>query len=74
MSAERWGWLGFALSVSGVAVQALIPAHLRWSFVIFAVANVLWFVNGVRTRNRPLAWKQAVLGALNCVSLIHWFG
>lgn len=67
------GWGGFVLSVAGVSIQSLLPHELRWSFVVFSVANVFWFGQGWKHGNRPLMAKQAVLGVLNTVAMIHWF-
>lgn len=73
MVSDWIGWGGFILSVCGVGLQALVPAELRWSFAIFFVANLFWFGQGWKHGNRPLMAKQAVLGVLNTVALVHWF-
>ena len=67
------GWIGMTASLTGVAIQSLFPELTRYSFLIFFAASMLWFVNGILTRNRPLASMQAVLMILNAIAVYRWF-
>lgn len=72
MTAAQWGWLGFALSTGGVAMQAFLPRAIGWSFVVFEFAAVMWLVNGLRTKNWPLTLKSSVMVLLNVAGMVHW--
>lgn len=67
------GWIGMAASLAGVMIQALLPELTRYSFLIFFVAAILWFCNGLLTRNRPLASMQGALMVLNVIAIYRWF-
>jgi hypothetical protein len=61
------------LTLFGVSTQSLLPAELRWSFVAFLGANVLWFINGWRHSNRPMMAMQLITGALNVNAVARYF-
>jgi hypothetical protein len=67
------GWIGMTLSLSGVAIQSLHPQWIKYTFLIFLCSASMWFVNGLVTRNRPLACTQFVLIVLNIIAVIRWF-
>lgn len=60
------------LSLVGVAIQSLFPSYLRYSFVVFLVSSVLWMVDGLTHRNRPLVCLQLVLLLLNLISIYRY--
>jgi hypothetical protein len=62
-----------AVSLSGVCLQAFFPALVRWSYPLFIISAGTWLVNGIMTRNRPLAQMQAVLVILNIIAVYRWF-
>jgi hypothetical protein len=61
------------LTLSGVAMQALLPATLRYSYIVFLAGSLVWVVNGLSTRNRALVLTHTVLIVLNSIAVIHWF-
>ena len=67
------GWIGMSATLAGVAIQSLLPDFTRYSFLIFLAAALLWFINGVFTRNRPLMCTQVVLILLNAIAVYRWF-
>jgi hypothetical protein len=68
------GWTASVLSLSGVAAQSLLPqSFIKYTFVVFLVSACMWLLDGVLTRNRPLAWTQVVLVVLNTIAVVRWF-
>lgn len=66
------GWLAMALSLSGVAIQSLLPELTRYSFIVFLIAACLWLADGLLRKNRPLVCTQVVLIILNTIGAIRW--
>ena len=69
---DKVGWLGTSLTLTGVAMQALLPMTLVWSYPVFMVAACLWLVNAAMERNRPHILLQSVLLALNAIATVRY--
>lgn len=69
MMKDKLGWVGTSLTLTGVAMQALLPATvIPWTYPVFIVAASAWFINARMERNRPHMVLQSVLLVLNAVA------
>ena len=66
---ELLGWVGTSLTLTGVAMQALLPASfIPWTYPVFFIAASAWLSNAWHERNRPHMALQSVLIVLNAIA------
>lgn len=66
------GWLGMALTLSGVVCMAWFPKLARASLGIFCVSAVVWIVHAITVHDRPLALTQLALLGINAIGIYRW--
>jgi hypothetical protein len=70
---ETVGWLGFAATFTGSAIQAFFPASARFAFPVFVAAAAIWAAYAHINRDRPLFFQSLGLVVIDIIAVIHWF-